>query len=161
MVDLSGKVLCNIYCWFWALSIFLLVVSIMPWVLSDDSCIIAGIFVLLSVAITLRQIYQHLKHYYCPSQQKWIVRILFMVPIYALSSWLSLKFHNHAIYFDTIRNVYEGITFVTSISFYGMLWCARVWQGSNIFYIKLSSYIISWLCAMSTSVARHPSWMLF
>ena len=90
----------------------------MPWVLSDDSCIIAGIFVLLSVAITLRQIYQHLKHYYCPSQQKWIVRILFMVPIYALSSWLSLKFHNHAIYFDTIRNVYEGIKFVTSISFY-------------------------------------------
>jgi hypothetical protein len=82
--------------------------TVMPWVTGDDAWTIAGVFVGLSLILTTHQIYKHLKHYYCPSQQIWIVRILFMVPIYALSSWLSLKFFHLAIYFDTIRNIYEG-----------------------------------------------------
>ncbi len=35
--------------------------------------------------------------------QRFIVRIIFMVPVYAVSSFLSLIFPHDAIYFDTVR----------------------------------------------------------
>jgi hypothetical protein len=79
-----------------------------PWVTSDAAWTVAGVFAYLSIGLTSFQIYKHLKHYNCPPQQKWIVRILFMAPIYAFASWMSLKFVHLAIYFDTVRNVYEG-----------------------------------------------------
>ena len=58
-----------------------------------------------------RQIYQHLKYYTNPSEQRWIVRILFIVPIYAFDSWLSLLFfeQSYYVYFDSIRDCYEGM----------------------------------------------------
>lgn len=45
-----------------------------------------------------------------PSEQKYIVRILFIVPIYALDCWLSLLFFkdNYYVYFDSIRDWYEA-----------------------------------------------------
>jgi hypothetical protein len=53
-------------------------------------------------------IYQHLQHYARPQLQKYIVRILAVVPVYALGSFLSLKFVNQALYFDTLRDCYEA-----------------------------------------------------
>ncbi len=50
----------------------------------------------------------HLKNYSKPSQQLWIVRILFMVPVYSFSSWLSLKFIHYSLFFDVVRDCYEG-----------------------------------------------------
>lgn len=57
-----------------------------------------------------KQIYQHLRFYSMPSEQKYIVRILFIVPIYAFDCWLSLLFFkdNYYVYFDSIRDWYEG-----------------------------------------------------
>ena len=57
------------------------------------------------------QMYKHLKFYTVPSEQRWIVRILFFVPIYSFDSWLSLMLFQTDlyIYFDTIRNCYEGM----------------------------------------------------
>ncbi|KAL3935968.1 MAG: hypothetical protein SGARI_002754 [Bacillariaceae sp.] len=43
-----------------------------------------------------------------PGVQKYVVRILFMVPVYAIQSWLSLRFHHARIYIDTIRDLYEA-----------------------------------------------------
>jgi hypothetical protein len=78
------------------------------WVTGTTAWGIAGAFVWMSLLLTVKQIYDHLRHYHCPSQQIWICRILFMVPIYSFSSWLSLRFFHNAIYFDTVRNCYEG-----------------------------------------------------
>ena len=36
------------------------------------------------------------------------VRILWMVPLYAVQSYLSLQFHKIRIYIDTIRDLYEA-----------------------------------------------------
>lgn len=71
---------------------------------------LAGIFVWAALIITCHQIYQHLRYYSMPSEQKYIVRILFIVPIYALDCWLSLLFFkdNFYVYFDSIRDWYEG-----------------------------------------------------
>ena len=79
-----------------------------PWVTTDAAWATAGVFAWFSFVLTCFHIYRHLQHWSWPSQQKWIVRILFMVPIYALASWLSLRFFHLSIYFDTVRDVYEG-----------------------------------------------------
>eukprot|EP00039_Didymoeca_costata_P029650 m.25674 g.25674 ORF g.25674 m.25674 type:complete len:397 (+) comp7730_c0_seq1:304-1494(+) len=80
-----------------------------PWVTSDAAWAIAGVFAWASFFVTCRQIYLHLKYYNNPKQQKWIVRILFMAPIYSFCSWMSLKFFQISIYFDAVRNVYEAL----------------------------------------------------
>ncbi len=57
------------------------------------------------------QIYMHLRYYSSPKEQRHIVRILFIVPIYAFDSWLSLLFFTndqYYVYFDTVRDCYEG-----------------------------------------------------
>ncbi|KAI8423299.1 hypothetical protein MSG28_014321 [Choristoneura fumiferana] len=57
-------------------------------------------------------IYQHLRWYMNPSEQRWIVRILFIVPIYGCYSWISLLFFNgnsYYVYFFTVRDCYEGV----------------------------------------------------
>ena len=61
---------------------------------------------------TLLQIYTHIRYYSCPNEQRWIVRILFIVPIYSFDSWLSLLFINndqYYVYFDSVRDCYEGM----------------------------------------------------
>ena len=71
---------------------------------------LTGAFVWAALLITGHQIYQHLRYYSMPSEQKYIVRILFIVPIYALDCWLSLLFFkdNYYVYFDSIRDWYEA-----------------------------------------------------
>ena len=54
------------------------------------------------------QIFQHLRYYTVPEQQLWIVRILFIVPIYGFCSWLSILFPYYSVYFDSVRSCYEG-----------------------------------------------------
>lgn len=39
-----------------------------------------------------------------PPAQRYIIRLIFMVPVYATGSWFSLKYRDAAIYFDTIRD---------------------------------------------------------
>ena len=59
----------------------------------------------------LVQIYQYLRYYTNPAEQRWIVRILFIVPVYAFESWLSLlffKYDNYYVYFNAVRDCYEG-----------------------------------------------------
>jgi hypothetical protein len=63
------------------------------------------------VVATLLSVYnivQHLAHYSRPQLQRYIVRILVIVPVYALGSLLSLTFVNQALYFDSIRDCYEA-----------------------------------------------------
>lgn len=72
---------------------------------------LAGIAVWVALFITCQQIYHHLRWYTNPQEQRWIVRILFIVPIYATYSWISLMFFNSEsvyIYFFTVRDCYEG-----------------------------------------------------
>lgn len=47
-------------------------------------------------------------HYTQPAHQRYIIRILFMVPVYAVCSWISLLDRNAGIYLDTVRDCYES-----------------------------------------------------
>mmetsp|Transcript_2890 Transcript_2890/g.6151 ORF Transcript_2890/g.6151 Transcript_2890/m.6151 type:complete len:742 (+) Transcript_2890:246-2471(+) len=68
----------------------------------------AGVMVLGTIVLSLRLVYLHLTHWYMPQVQKYVVRILWMVPLYSIQSWLSLRFHTSRIYIDTIRDYYEA-----------------------------------------------------
>ena len=65
-------------------------------------------FVLLTVPISIRLIVKHLTHYNAPHIQRYVVRIIWMVPIYSVESWLALRFKSASIYIETIRECYEA-----------------------------------------------------
>ncbi|KAK2714035.1 transmembrane protein 184B-like isoform X2 [Artemia franciscana] len=72
---------------------------------------ISGAFVWTAIIITCHQIYQYLRYYTNPNEQRWIVRILFIVPIFSFTSWLSLlcfNINNYYVYFDSVRDCYEA-----------------------------------------------------
>ncbi|XP_059717396.1 transmembrane protein 184A isoform X1 [Haemorhous mexicanus] len=72
--------------------------------------VISGIFVWTALIITFHQIYTHLRNYTIPKEQRYIIRILFIVPVYAFDSWLSLLLlgsHQYYVYFDSVRDCYE------------------------------------------------------
>ncbi|XP_055260374.1 transmembrane protein 184C [Moschus berezovskii] len=78
---------------------------------------IAGIFLLLTIPVSLWVILQHLVHYTQPELQKPIIRILWMVPIYSLDSWIALKYPSIAIYVDTCRECYEAYVIYNFMGF--------------------------------------------
>ncbi|KAB5577764.1 putative DUF300 domain protein [Coniochaeta sp. 2T2.1] len=63
---------------------------------------------LVAIVMSFYLIMMHATHYTKPREQKHIIRILFMVPIYASASFLSLRFYWHAIYFQVICDCYEA-----------------------------------------------------
>ncbi|KAG8436305.1 hypothetical protein GDO86_007419 [Hymenochirus boettgeri] len=80
---------------------------------------ISGFFVWTALLITCHQIYMHLRSHSCPNEQRHIVRILFIVPIYAFDSWLSLLFFTndqYYVYFDTVRDCYEAFVIYNFLS---------------------------------------------
>jgi len=77
----------------------------------------AGAFVLLGFPISMCGIIMHLKNYYQPNVQCYVVRILWMVPIYSIESWLCLRFHTLAIYIETLRDCYESYVLYSFFQF--------------------------------------------
>ncbi|RKP11956.1 organic solute transporter subunit alpha/Transmembrane protein, partial [Piptocephalis cylindrospora] len=73
------------------------------WFLSGLAVILASIIALVSVA-------RHLMSYTLPSHQRYIVRILLMIPIYGILSWSSLYFYHWSVYLVALRDVYEAYT---------------------------------------------------
>ncbi|CAA3001977.1 LAZ1 homolog 2 [Olea europaea subsp. europaea] len=70
--------------------------------------IVAGCFVLVALVLSLFLTYQHLRSYTNPSEQKWIVAVIFMVPVYATESILSLWNTKLSLACDILRNCYEA-----------------------------------------------------
>lgn len=52
----------------------------------DQEILIAGIFVWIAIPLSLWEIMLHVIHYTQPKLQKHIIRVLWMVPIYALNA---------------------------------------------------------------------------
>uniref|UniRef100_A0A6B2L8Y6 Transmembrane protein 184C n=1 Tax=Arcella intermedia TaxID=1963864 RepID=A0A6B2L8Y6_9EUKA len=70
--------------------------------------VIAGVFAMMAIVVSFLHIFNHLRNWTLPEQQRYIIRIILMVPIYSIDSWLSLRFHEHSLYFDIVRDCYEA-----------------------------------------------------
>lgn len=80
--------------------------------------LLAATFVWAAIINSCHHIYQHLRFYTLPSEQRCIVRILFIVPIFGFDSWLSLFFLDRSsyVYFDSIRDWYEAFVIYNFMS---------------------------------------------
>ena len=110
----------------------------------------------------------HLSNYYQPNVQCYVIRILWMVPIYSIESWLCLRFHRFAIYIETLRDCYESFVLYSFLQFlievlggeetlvltlkdksptrgmhmWGMQWCVRPWlMGQPVSRITSYEYL--------------------
>lgn len=69
---------------------------------------LAAVFGLISVILSLWLIMMHATHYLRPAEQRQIIRIIFMIPVYSVVSFLSYLFYRKAIYFEVLRDCYEA-----------------------------------------------------
>ncbi|KAM4632050.1 transmembrane protein 184A [Discoglossus pictus] len=80
---------------------------------------ISGVFIWSALLLTCHQIYLHLRNYTMPNEQRYIIRILFIVPIYSFDSWLSLLLignDQYYVYFDSVRDCYEAFVIYSFLS---------------------------------------------
>eukprot|EP00980_Cylindrotheca_fusiformis_P016705 scaffold5024_cov136-Cylindrotheca_fusiformis.AAC.34 len=75
----------------------------------------AAVLVAGTLVLSVRLVYLHFMHWYMPSVQKYVVRIIWMVPIYSIQSWLSLEFRNSRIYIDAVRDLYEAFVIASFV----------------------------------------------
>ena len=72
------------------------------------SWIVAGLCAGLATTLSLCQIRAHQKRFSSPHVQRKIISILWIVPIYSINSWLSLRYVHASVYIDAFRDVYEA-----------------------------------------------------
>lgn len=77
----------------------------------------AGMFTVLVILVSGYHLSQHLRHLHSPVVQRKIMAVLWMTPIYAVTSWLSLLFPLSEPYLAVIREFYESYCVYTFLSF--------------------------------------------
>ncbi|KAI2617004.1 DUF300-domain-containing protein [Hypomontagnella submonticulosa] len=75
--------------------------------------IIAGVFSVAATLLSIVSIWLQLKNYRKPLLQRYVVRILLMVPIYSISSWVSMVSLAASQFLDPVRDIYEAFTIYT------------------------------------------------
>ncbi|PSC70645.1 transmembrane 184A-like [Micractinium conductrix] len=101
----------------------------------------AGVCAYVGLAISIFQIIQHLRHYSEPVFQRYIVRIIFMVPMYSICSFPSLVSPGQAIYWNTVRDAYEAWVIYNFMSL-----CLAYVGGPGAVEVKMHGFLLlpSW-----------------
>eukprot|EP01050_Picozoa_sp_SAG11_P001152 SAG11_NODE_48_length_20030_cov_232.459084_5_plen_261_part_00 len=106
--------------------------------------VMAAIFAFLATVLGLREIAKHLANYYRPKLQKHIVRVLAMVPIYAIDSFFVVCAINPAaeVFLSTLRSFWESYTIHSFVCF--LFECTpntlSMPLGSNVFEFLRASF---------------------
>ncbi|KAL4855483.1 malate dehydrogenase [Chlorella vulgaris] len=90
-------------------------------------------------------IIQHLRHYSEPLFQRFIVRIIFMVPMYSICSFPSLIHPSQAIYWTTVRDCYEAWVIYNFMSL-----CLAYVGGPGAVEVKMHGFLLLPSCAAGT-----------
>lgn len=77
---------------------------------------LAGTFTLLGCLICLYHMTQHLRNFYKPDVQRRVMAVIWMVPMYDITSWLSLVFPSIEMVLGAIRDFYEAYAVYTFIA---------------------------------------------
>ncbi|OQE40163.1 hypothetical protein PENCOP_c006G03975 [Penicillium coprophilum] len=70
--------------------------------------LVGGACAIVACVVSLVLIMLHATHYSKPIEQRHIIRILFMVPVYSLVAWLSIFFYRDSVYFEVLGDCYEA-----------------------------------------------------
>ncbi|KAM0754398.1 DUF300-domain-containing protein [Meredithblackwellia eburnea MCA 4105] len=71
--------------------------------------LIAGATAAVSTVITLVQFFLHARNYYVPKEQRQILRIILMPPVYAVISFFSYRYFRSYTYYQLVVVVYESL----------------------------------------------------
>ena len=77
----------------------------------------AGTFAILGSLISFWHMMSHIRKLNEPMIQRKIIAIMWMVPIYSISSWLGLVFLSIQTYLSLIKDIYEAYIIYTFLSF--------------------------------------------
>uniref|UniRef100_A0A3Q2XUT3 Transmembrane protein 184ba n=2 Tax=Hippocampus comes TaxID=109280 RepID=A0A3Q2XUT3_HIPCM len=119
---------------------------------------VTGFFVWTALILTCHQIYMHLRFYSSPREQRHIVRILFIVPIYAIDSWLSLLFFTndqYYVYFDTVRDCYEAFVIYNFLSL-----CYEYLGGESAIMAEIRGKPIESSCMFGTCCLKGKAYSI-
>lgn len=70
--------------------------------------VLGGMCVLAGTGIAVASVVQHLLCFNRPEFQRYICRILLMVPVYAVTSWFSMVFPEQKLWIASVRESYEA-----------------------------------------------------
>src|SRR3569623_214309 len=69
---------------------------------------IGGTCACISLFASIHLLCQHMLHFSKPDYQRYICRIILMVPIYGITSWVSMLYPLHRQIFNIVRDCYEA-----------------------------------------------------
>ncbi|KAE8555471.1 hypothetical protein EYB25_000167 [Talaromyces marneffei] len=78
------------------------------WTFHHLGLILCAGFGLVGVVASLFLAFMHATHYSKPREQRHILRILFMVPVYCTESFLCFLFYRESVYFEVLGSCYEA-----------------------------------------------------
>ena len=100
------------------------------------SWIFAGVCAFLACVVSLKLINGHLANFAAPKVQRKVVGILWIVPIFAIDSWLSLRFLSISVYLDMFRDCYEAYVIHLFLSLM-ITYLSQELGGEHLFLDKL------------------------
>lgn len=77
--------------------------------MSTQAKLIALVCAVFATFVSSYNIHRHLVQYNRPQEQRPIIRILGIVPMYSVFSFLTLVFEDRSVYFESIRDVWEAV----------------------------------------------------
>ncbi|XP_005367172.1 transmembrane protein 184A isoform X1 [Microtus ochrogaster] len=113
---------------------------------------VSGVFVWTALLLTCHQIYSHLRSYTVPQEQRFVIRLLFIVPIYAFDSWLSLLLlggHPYYVYLDSVRDCYEAFVIYSFLAL-----CFQYLGGESAILAEIRGKPIRSSCIYGTCCLR-------
>uniref|UniRef100_A0A8I3WJT1 Transmembrane protein 184A n=1 Tax=Callithrix jacchus TaxID=9483 RepID=A0A8I3WJT1_CALJA len=131
-----------------------------PWLFLTSSLArgVSGIFVWTALVLTCHQIYLHLRSYTVPQEQRYVIRLLLIVPIYAFDSWLSLLLlgdHQYYVYFDSVRDCYEAFVIYSFLSL-----CFQYLGGESAIMAEIRGKPIKSSCFYGTCCLRGMTYSI-
>ncbi|XP_052484654.1 protein LAZ1 isoform X2 [Gossypium raimondii] len=70
--------------------------------------LIAGVFVVVTLSLSMYLVLEHLYSYKNPEEQKFLIGVILMVPLYAVESFVSLVDQSISVDFSILRDCYES-----------------------------------------------------
>jgi len=120
------------------------------------SWVFAGVCAFLACVVSLKLINGHLANFAAPKVQRKVVGILWIVPIFAIDSWLSLRFLEISVYLDMFRDCYEAYVIHLFLSLM-ITYLSRELGGEHLFLDKLDQRFQDALKQEQSGISNHKS----
>ncbi|CZR55851.1 uncharacterized protein PAC_05739 [Phialocephala subalpina] len=89
--------------------------------------IISGACMVFACIVSFYLIFRHATYYSLPKEQRHVIRVIFMIPIFAVISFLSIFWYNGADYLKPIEDLYEAF----ALASFFLLLCAFVQEDDD------------------------------